>query len=74
MKEIPVVQLTNEQARQWLIANDGEGEDYWRMAEGDDFVDAVMENLLDYGYENQTGDIMIEDSTHKLNFVSLRRG
>lgn len=59
-KRIHIDDLTPEQAREWLIANNPEGADYWRSAPADDLREAVEDNLTDFGVTEQDGDICVE--------------
>ncbi|MBP3955454.1 hypothetical protein J8F10_09185 [Gemmata sp. G18] len=44
--------MTQEQARQWLIANDREAADYWAELPADtDFREAVTVNCRDFGFD-----------------------
>lgn len=42
-------QLTPEEARSWLIRRDKEGIDVWMVAPDEDVIEAVGENLRDFG-------------------------
>lgn len=48
MQTIPIGQLTNEQARQWLMVNDPEAAEFWRAIESNDLPRAVADNLKDF--------------------------
>lgn len=51
--------LTNEQAREWLIMNDSEAADCWRNCYPIDLKKAVRENLQQFGEEDQDGSIIV---------------
>jgi hypothetical protein len=54
-----LAELTNEQARSWLIANDREAADFWENCAGS-LIGAGYDNLNSFGYSSQLGDIIIE--------------
>lgn len=56
--KITLDQLTESLARTWLMNNDREARDYWSTCSGD-LVNAVKDNLSDFGYDNQLGDVVI---------------
>lgn len=53
--------LTNEQARQWLVANDQEAAQFWAKEglSGADLRPAVADNLREWGHDNQDGPLLI---------------
>lgn len=69
-KRIHIDDLTPEQAREWLIANDPEGADYWRSAPADGLREAVEENLTAFGVTEQDDDICVE--TRRRSWVGVR--
>lgn len=46
-------QLTNEEARAWLIEHDKEAADFWRDSKADDLAESVGENLRDFGNSDE---------------------
>lgn len=56
---IPIQSLTEEQAREWLIANDQEASEFWRDSNSGGLVEAVRENLADFGQGSQLGSIIV---------------
>lgn len=57
--KLEIADLTNEQARTWLIANDREAAEFWRTYPDDDLIGAVKDNLNSFGWENQLGEIIV---------------
>lgn len=50
---IYIAKMSQEQARQWLIANDSEGAHIWRtLPDTTDFKACVRDNVRDYGSIN----------------------
>lgn len=44
--------LTQEEAREWLLVNDREGYEYWSSLDlASDFKEYVAENIRDFGFE-----------------------
>lgn len=52
-------ELTDQQARDWLMENDPEGRDLWMTAAGDDLRDAVCDNLGDFDEKPQSGKVTV---------------
>ena len=46
------VSMTPEEAREWLIRNDPEAAAHWRAVDASGLVEAVGENLRDFGNDN----------------------
>lgn len=52
--------MTEDEARNWLVANDKEAAEFWREHQSGCLVEAVSENLRDFGdfqgltFENTT--------------------
>lgn len=45
--------MSQEDCRAWLIIYDAEAEDYWRSLPDDtDFREAVCDNIIDFGFQN----------------------
>lgn len=62
VQTIHVDQLTNEQARQWLIDNDRDGAEFWRTIESNDLPRAVCDSLRDYdGGQNGSLHVVLTD-------------
>ena len=60
MKTKSIAEITEDEARQWLIANDPEGATIWKdpvIKCG--LIDAVYDNLCNFGDEEQSGDLRI---------------
>lgn len=56
----PLSEITPAQAKQWLIDNDSEGASHWHLQpETAALIDAVRDNLQDYGTASQNGDLII---------------
>lgn len=59
-KRVKLSEITPAQAKQWLIDNDREGASHWHLQpETAALIDAVRENLRDYGHDSQNGDLTI---------------
>lgn len=56
---LPLSKLTPDLARDWLLANDKEGETLWINCSWGRLVEAVRDNLNSFGYENQSGQLEI---------------
>ena len=65
MKTIRYNELTNEQARQWLMANDKEAMVFWRDSEAHNLQQGVADNLFDFGFRLQTS-ILIKGTRCKV--------
>lgn len=59
MMTVHINNLTNQQAMEWLLINDPEGSHIWEKATSG-LVEAVQENLRDFGHDNQDGEIFVE--------------
>lgn len=51
--------MTNELAREWLMENDIDARDYWAATPNANLVEAVADNLKDFGYDAQLGNIIV---------------
>lgn len=57
----PLSELSLEELRTWLVANDSEASDYWSSVPDIDLVGAVRDNLESFGYESQRGHVIITE-------------
>lgn len=63
--------LTPAAAKEWLIANDSEvASKFWRACSDKDLINAVKNNLRDFGYKNQSGKIIITKE-YNVNYLKL---
>jgi hypothetical protein len=69
--ELAVQDMTNEQARTWLLTNDPEGAEIWSDVGADDLVHAVRDNLSDFGEADQDGEFLVSLNEPTLRFVSM---
>jgi hypothetical protein len=58
--KVLITDLTNEQARQWLIHNDPEGADFWAKSDSEDLAACVQDNINDFGWDDQLGPVIVE--------------
>lgn len=63
-RQVKLCDLTPELAKEWLINNDKEGRDYWEsLPLNEILVEAVKDNLSDFGFDNQAvGIVIVEDN------------
>lgn len=69
--ELAVQDMTNEQARTWLLINDPEGAEIWSASESDDLKQDVCINLSDFGEAHQDGEFLVSLNEPQLRFVSM---
>jgi hypothetical protein len=67
---LSIVDLTQEQARTWLLVNDAEGADLWNESTGD-FVGAVQDNLRDFGEDKQDGEFFVTLNDIEIKIISM---
>jgi hypothetical protein len=57
-RKVNLANLTKEEALDWLDANDTDFNWRTELPEAN-FLQAVADNIISYGYEGQSGDIII---------------
>ena len=55
-----ISELTEEMARQWLMDNDYEAAEFWSNQPEGGLVEAVRDNLRDFGKSGQAGNFVVQ--------------